>query len=159
MTRCFSPTSFITVFFASLKHSSSTSIRRVRLHQVVVLAVCICGINGFLLYFRSLFKAQFREETQNLYVRKPLCSIEHSFSVYSANSSHILRNFLWVFCLARYQISMSSTARRFAKTVHLHLSYEEPIPWKAVKHLSRVLWPLQPVQTNFYPLMTLTESD
>ena len=134
-------------------------IRHLCLHQVVVSVVCIWGIIPLLLYFRSLFKAQFREETQNLYVRKPLCSIEHSFSVYSANSSHILCNLLWVFCLARYEISMSSTARRFAKTVHLHLSYEEPIPWKAVKHLLRVLWPLQPVQTNFYPLMTLTESD
>ena len=54
---------------------------------------------------------------------------------------------------------MSSTARRFAIAVHLHLSYEEPIRWEAVKHLSRVLWPLQPVQSNFHPLMTMTESN
>ena len=54
---------------------------------------------------------------------------------------------------------MSSTAKRFAKAVYLHFSYEDPIRWEAVKHLSRVLWPLQPVQSNFHPLMTMTESN
>ena len=59
--------------------------------------------------------------------------------------------------LCSWPPSNTSTAWRFAKAVHLHLSYEELIPWEAVKHLSRVLWPLQPVQSN--PLMTMTESD
>ena len=27
------------------------------------------------------------------------------------------------------------------------------------KYLSRVLWPLQPVQSNFHPLMTMAESN
>ena len=43
-------------------------IRRGCLYQVVVFVVCVCGIIRFLLYFRSLFKAQSREETLNLYV-------------------------------------------------------------------------------------------
>ena len=47
----------------------SVYIRRLRLHQVIVSVVCICGIIRFLSYFRSLFNAQSREETQNLYVR------------------------------------------------------------------------------------------
>ena len=59
--------------------------------------------------------------------------------------------------LCSWPLSNTSTAWRFAKAVHLHLSYEELIPWEAVKHLSRVLWPLQPVQSN--PPMTMTESD
>ena len=41
-------------------------IRRECLYQVVVFVVCVCGIIRFLLYFRSSFKAQSREETLNL---------------------------------------------------------------------------------------------
>ena len=59
--------------------------------------------------------------------------------------------------MCSWPLSNTSNAWRFAKAVHLHFSYEELIPCEAVKHLSRVLWPLQPVQSN--PLMTMTESD
>ena len=43
-------------------------IRRGCLHQVVVFVVCVGGVIRFLLYFRSLFEAQSREETLNLYI-------------------------------------------------------------------------------------------
>ena len=59
--------------------------------------------------------------------------------------------------MCSWPLSNTSNAWRFAKAVHLHFSYEELIPWEAVKHVSRVLWPLQPVQSN--PLMTMAESD
>ena len=49
--------------------------------------------------------------------------------------------------------------RLSVKTANLHLSYEASILSEAVRHMSKILRPLQPVQSNFHPQMIMTESD
>ena len=53
-------------YVPGLSQTPFVYIRRRCLYQVVVFVVCVCGIMRFLLYFRSPFKAQTREETLNL---------------------------------------------------------------------------------------------
>ena len=159
MIGCFSPISSITVFQASLKHSSSTSDSGVSIKSsssssasVVSSDSCYildCRLRHKLEKKPWICRLDNRSVPSNILSLSTVQAVRMSFATCSRSSllsvSRPILNFSVKYCLT--------------EAVHLHLSYEEPTPWEAVKHLSRVLWPLQPVQSNFHPLMTMTESD
>ena len=122
------------MFFASLKHSQSisdayASIKSSSPSSASVVSFDYCCILDLFLR-RSLEK------------RPRICMLDsHSvllniLSVYNASSSHILCDLVWVLFSVSSDIKYPRQAWRFSKNGQLHPRYEEPVPWKAVKHLS-----------------------
>ena len=155
MTVCFSPISSITVFFAALKHSSSTSDAYTSIKSSSSSSASVASFDSCCILDLCL--------RRNLEKRPRICMLDSHSVVSNILSPSIMQavRISFVTCFSSCFLSRPilnfcikpDVFRKLYTSTSLEKSPSCGKPW------STCHWPLQPVQSNFYTLMTLTESD
>ena len=120
-----------------LSQTLSVYIRHLRLHEVVVSVVWICGVIPFLFFFLDLCLRRSLEK------RPRICMLDSHSVLSNILSPSIVQavriSFAIWFCscfLSRLILNFRVNTDVFRKMNTCTPPYEEPVPWKAVKHLS-----------------------
>ena len=155
MTVCFSPISSITVFFAALKHSSSTSDAYTSIKSSSSSSASVASFDSCCILDLCL--------RRNLEKRPRICMLDSHSVLSNILSLSVMQAVCISFATCSGSCFLSHTILNlcmkpdvFRKLYTCTSLMESPFHGKL---WSTCHWPLQPVQSNFYPLMTLIEID